>query len=281
MNHWEFLPLSFAGCVNLIKMIVLPKFLYLFQNIPILIKKSFFKALDKSIPPFIWGNKPRRINKAFLQEPKCLGGLALPNFLFYYCACNIQKLLHWFDERPIAGKADWVQMEASSCPHHLGSMVSSALPLFSNNLSSSLTVNQSIRIWAQFRRHFGLQGPSILSPSKFNHVCSFLYRLFFCRWFEKGIRSINNLYVEGTFASFSQLSQIYDLPKKHFFHYLQIRNFAQKVFSSFPNESTKSQIDNLLALTADSRGLISRIYELIYNINLCLTKHLKKPGKLT
>ena len=43
------LPLSVIGRVNLIKMIVLPKFLYFFQNIPILIRKKFFKTLDQSI----------------------------------------------------------------------------------------------------------------------------------------------------------------------------------------------------------------------------------------
>lgn len=41
MTRWSTLPLSIAGRVNLIKMIVLPKFLYLFQNIPILLRKKF------------------------------------------------------------------------------------------------------------------------------------------------------------------------------------------------------------------------------------------------
>lgn len=40
MNRWASLPLSVAGRVNLIKITVLPKFLYLFPNIPILIKKK-------------------------------------------------------------------------------------------------------------------------------------------------------------------------------------------------------------------------------------------------
>jgi len=35
MEHWAKLPLSLAGRISLIKMTVLPKFLYLFQHIPI------------------------------------------------------------------------------------------------------------------------------------------------------------------------------------------------------------------------------------------------------
>lgn len=203
-----------------------------------------------------------------MQRPKRAGGLALPNFLFYYWACNIQKLLHWFEDRPTVGKADWVQIEFSSCRHHLGSVVCAALPLLSNNLSTNIIVNHTIRIWAQCRRHFGLQGASTCSLIKFNHMfipsCT---DNTFTLWFDKGIRSIHHLYIEDTFASFSQLSQIYDLPRNNFFRYLQIRSFVRNTFDSFPNKPMKSHVDNLLELNPNSRGLISQIYELINNIN--------------
>lgn len=45
MKRWRNLPLSITGRFNLLKMIVLPKFLYLSQNLPILIKKSFHEAM--------------------------------------------------------------------------------------------------------------------------------------------------------------------------------------------------------------------------------------------
>ena len=268
MTRWASLPLSLVGRVNLVKMIVLPTFLYLFQNIPILIKKSFFINLDKNIISFIWGTKPSRISKTQLQRPMRAGGLALPNFLFYYWACNIQKLLHWFEDRPIPGKADWVQIEFSSCQHHLGSVVCAALPLLSNSLSTNIIVNHTIRIWAQFRRQFGLQGTSTRSPIKCNHM--FIPSCTddtFTLWFDKRIRSIHNLYIKDTFASFSQLSQTYDLPKNNFFRYLQVRSFVQKTFDSFPNKPMKSHVDSLLELDLNSRGLISQTYKLINDIN--------------
>ena len=81
-SRWSTLPLSLVGRINLIKMVVLPKFLYLFQHITVFIRKSFFAKFDQTISSFLWGNKPRRIKRVYLQRPKAMGGMALPNFLY-------------------------------------------------------------------------------------------------------------------------------------------------------------------------------------------------------
>lgn len=94
-SRWSHLHLSLAGRVNIIKMNILPKFLFLFQCIPIFINKSFFRQLDREIGRFIWNKKPPRIKKDFLQRPKHVGGMGLPNFQYYYWACNIRTLSFW------------------------------------------------------------------------------------------------------------------------------------------------------------------------------------------
>lgn len=125
-------------------------------------------------------------------------------------------------------------------------------------------VNHSVRIWVQFRRRFGLQGPSTLSPVKSNHMfipsCT---DPAFTLWFDKAIRTIRTLYIGELFTSFSQLSQTYNLPKTHFFRYLQVRSFVQKTFIYFPNESKTSHVEHILKLNSDGRGLIAQIYDLI------------------
>ena len=46
IEAWRLLPLFMLGRVNAIRMVALPRFLYLFQNLPIFIPKAFFKSLD-------------------------------------------------------------------------------------------------------------------------------------------------------------------------------------------------------------------------------------------
>ncbi len=57
-----------------IKMTILPRFLYLFQMLPVYLPKSFFKQLDRLISVFIWNKSPSRIKKASLERPKSEGG---------------------------------------------------------------------------------------------------------------------------------------------------------------------------------------------------------------
>lgn len=71
------LPLSLAGRINTVKMSILPKFLFLFQCIPVYINKSFFKNLDRIITQYIWNKKNPRVKKIYLQRIKPKGGMGL------------------------------------------------------------------------------------------------------------------------------------------------------------------------------------------------------------
>lgn len=48
IEFWKTLPITMIGKMNAIKMIVLPRFLHLFQSIPCFIVQSYFKQLDST-----------------------------------------------------------------------------------------------------------------------------------------------------------------------------------------------------------------------------------------
>lgn len=94
LQRWSHIPITLAGRINIIKMTVLPKFLFLFQCIPIYVKKGFFHTIDKMISEFIWDKKKPRLKMSFLQRPKSVRGMGLPNFKLYYWACNINMMTY-------------------------------------------------------------------------------------------------------------------------------------------------------------------------------------------
>lgn len=117
LRKWRTLNLSLAGRVNCIKMNVVPKFLYLFQCIPLYFPKSFFKSINKTFISFIWNGKCPRVRLDLQQRPKAQGGLALPNLCNYYWASNFQKILYWFN----SPDNDWCHIEISHSPSPLKS----------------------------------------------------------------------------------------------------------------------------------------------------------------
>lgn len=95
ISRWEILPLTLLGRIESIRMNVLPRFLFLFQSLPIQVPNKTFKTIDKLIIRHIWQNKRHRIRLKTLLLPKQNGGLALPHFRKYYWAAQLRILVHW------------------------------------------------------------------------------------------------------------------------------------------------------------------------------------------
>lgn len=161
-QRWSSLPLTIAERVQSVKMNVLTKYLYLFQCLPLFLTKYFFHSVNTFITSFIWKNKVPRVNKGLLQR-----GLALPSFIHYYWAANLQKILL----RLRAPDTDWCTLEAHSChSSSLPALVYSSLPTKWSRFTSNPLVLSTLRIWDQFRNHYKFTSPSPLSPICKNHL---------------------------------------------------------------------------------------------------------------
>lgn len=265
IERWDPLPLSLGGRINTVKMNVLPKFLYIFQCIPVFLTKSFFSKLNNHISTFIWNKKPPRIKRGILQRPRAMGGMALPNFMYYHWAANIRSLLYWV--RNDAAAPGWTAMEGASVGStSLAALLCAKLPFTQpvSSFTSNPVVIHSIKIWNQFRRSFSLRGLSQAGPIAKNHM--FVPSVMdgaFDTWSRAGIVSLSDLYVDGVFASFEQLVQNYDIPRLHFYKYLQLRNFVASNTDVYPSCPPTSLLDAVLNCKSDRKQTISIIYELL------------------
>ena len=105
--------------------------------------------------------------------PKSMGGLGLPNFMFYYWSANTAQLNHWVSAFEYKRGPSWALMEIppNSEVSPL-SILSSPLPVGTIQRFNNPVIKNSIRILLQFRKHFNLNSACGLMPLTHNHLFS-------------------------------------------------------------------------------------------------------------
>ena len=94
-QRWDREVFTRFGRINIIKMNVMPRLLYLFQTLPIRIPMGFLRDLRSGFTKFIWAGKSARIRREVLTLPKEKGGVGFPDPMSYHDATHMARVAEW------------------------------------------------------------------------------------------------------------------------------------------------------------------------------------------
>lgn len=169
-DRWMSLPISLIERINILKINILRKLIYLFQNIPLVPPTHIFLKMKKLFPKFLWNAKHPKIHLSLIYPPSDGAGLKYPNLLWYYWAIQLRTLVLYFSADPPV----WMNMESYSIDISLHFYMHSAgLEHLRKHIKNPILSNM-IMVWFKVKKKsciYQVLCPVLNQSGEMFHLC--------------------------------------------------------------------------------------------------------------
>lgn len=220
--------LSIIGRVNVLKMTMLPKLMYLFRAIPLMLNDKLLKELDSLFIHFVWKYGKIRRSLKYLSLPYDRGGLSAPNIGFYFLASRLGQMTLLFDSPSNIRDSRFGNHEPPSIYELL--LGKNAVGLLMRktdrryyNKTKYKVIESAGKIWNMTMKLMTIPRVNYYTPIWNSNVFPQLDRDLQGKiWEQLGVRKIGDLISDGRIKNFGEIQQQYAIPPNQGFKYLQI-----------------------------------------------------------
>uniref|UniRef100_A0A803J4Y6 Reverse transcriptase domain-containing protein n=1 Tax=Xenopus tropicalis TaxID=8364 RepID=A0A803J4Y6_XENTR len=259
---WANLPLTLIGRINLFKMVILPKLMYIFRQAPTLISGSTFAKLKSLVTTLYWNRSPPRIALTTLQLPTSQGGLAAPNLHLYYLAAQLTVARNW-TVPTLTNAATILEAQVMGSLEELKNLLyrgtkytKKASPLMKATIRAWQATN---RLHPKPQKHYSEHTPLWCNP----HLKHFKSIPDPQLWAQHNIKYLSDIMENGILLPYPELKQKHTLPNRMLFRYLQLRHAAETQFGHLPIETTPTHIETMIYSETLKKPLSSFYAQLI------------------
>lgn len=267
IQSWKVPMLSWFGRGATLKMMILPKLLYMFQAIPIHLPPSYFATIRQTFSKFIWKSSPARVNLTQLTKPKHLGGIGLPDLKKYYLACIATRIVDWHIH---SAQKDWVSLEEQFVEGPIHAVPWNRSQHTAKILSSHPLLQPISRHLPNLCKHFKIPpGKSPLMPLNSNPTfLPGIPRTFMTETWPHEKILATHFFTDGKFLDRDQLPQKPDSKPIPQWLYLQIRHFLNAKESRESYSRNLTFFESLCIREPPQRHLISTLYSMMFTSTL-------------
>ena len=243
-------------------MTLLPRLLYLFYALPVLVPNAFFRELKTAILRYIWRGASARVSYRTLSQSKEDGGWGLPDVLSYYRAAQLRVLVDWSTRET---HKIWVHMDRAIAGHALWDLVWLKREHRSSNVYLSTPTATTLRTWDTVNASCQLTTyPSPYTPIHLNpDFTPGLDHVSFGVWYRSDCLMIRDMFSNGEVLNFPECKQRFGVPERERFHHLQIRHWVLQRDNQEAATRDLLPFERWIREAVGSRGITSQLYTLL------------------